>query len=70
MYSLTIRIRIVWAEPRKQEEKERRGGRTEGRGSTMTTKGGKPGERDAAAGVEESDGGEKKGESSRKVTST
>ena len=33
----------------------------------MTTKGGKPGEGDAAAGVGESEVGEKKGESSCKV---
>ena len=35
----------------------------------MTTKGGKPGRGDAAAEVGESDGEEKKGESSWKVTS-
>ena len=36
----------------------------------MTTNGGKPGGGDAAAKVGESEGGEKKGESSRKATST
>ena len=59
------------ARPRKQEEKEKRkseGGGTKGRGSEMTTKGGKPGEGDAVARVGESKGGEKKGESSWKVT--
>ena len=35
----------------------------------MTTKGGKPGGGDASSGVGESEGGEKKGESSWKVTS-
>ena len=51
-------------------EREREGGGTEGRGSAMTTKGGKLGRGDAAVGVGESEGGEKKGESSWKVTST
>ena len=56
-----------WAEPWKQEEKERiesGGGGTEGRGSKMTTKGGNPRRGDASTEVEESEGGEKKGESS------
>ena len=49
------------------EERESGGGGTEGHGSAMTTKGGKPGRGDAVAGVGESKGGEKKGESSWKV---
>ena len=51
-----------------EERKSGRGG-TEGQGSAMTTKGGKPGGGDAAVGVGEGEGGEKKGESSWKVTS-
>ena len=60
------------AEPKKQEEKERResgGEGTKGRGLVMTTKGGKPNGGDASARVGESKRGEKKGESSWKVTS-
>ena len=44
------------------------GGEIEGHGSAMTAKGGKPGGGDAAVGVGEGEGGEKKGESSWKVT--
>ena len=51
------------------EERKSGGGRTEGHVSAMTIKGGKPGGDDAAVGVGEGEGGEKKGESSWKVTS-
>ena len=62
-------------ELRKHEEKEKReergseGEGTKGRGSRKTMRGGKPGKGDAVVGVEESEGKEKKRESSWKVTS-
>ena len=49
-------------------ERESGGGGNEILGSAMTTKGGKPSRGDAVVGVGESEGGEKKGESSWKVT--
>ena len=51
-------------EPRRQREREERGSEGEGterRGLVMTTKGGNLGWGDAAVGVEESEGEEKKG---------
>ena len=53
---------------RRRGERESGGEGTKGWGSTMTTKGGKPSGGDASTRFRESEGGEKKGESSWKVT--